>query len=256
MTKSHYGFSFIISVAIYATLGFFLLAFLEVPKKIPKKPREKVIKIAAITPKPKAIVPPIVMPKPPVVVPPKEIVKPKPKKVVKKVIKKPKPKKIIKKVKPKPKPKPKPKKIIKKKEPVIEPIIEEEYFTEAPKEVVKYVEPQIIQAPTPPKPAPKAEVDKSAEKRAFLSKVRHAIYSNKKYPKMAKRRGIQGSVQATFDITSNGEVSNIQLSGGSIVLQKAVRKSILKSFPFSIPNELRGKFPMYNVSVNVGFVLE
>ena len=255
MTKFRYGSSFIISSLLYGALGYTFLVFLDIPKKLTKKTPEKVIKIAVITPKPKVIVPPVVIPKPPVVVPPKEIVKPKPKpkKVVNKP--KPKPKKIVKKIKPKPKPKPK--KIIHKKKKIVKkvkPIIEEEYFTPEPVETVKYVEPQVIQsAPTPPKPAKKPKADKSAEKRAFLRIVRGQIKANKKYPKMALRRHTEGSVGVMFDIGSNGNVSNIRFLNGRSILQKSVRKAVTRSFPISIPANIRSEFPMYNISVTINF---
>lgn len=254
MTKSHhYGSSFIISAVLYAGLGVSLLALMKQPKVLKKEP-EKTIKIAVITPIPKVIAPPIVTPIPPVVVPPKKVEKPKPKKIVKKkVLKKPKPKKIIKKKVIK-KHKPKKKQVVKKIRPKPQPIVEEVY------EEVPY-----IPTPAPVKVAPKRvvqtpmaapSVDLEAKKRTFLNRVRSNILAHKKYPKMAKRRNIQGTVHATFDIRSNGTANNIQLSGASTILQKAVRKSILKSFPMAIPSELRSKFPMRSVSVNVDFILE
>ncbi len=256
MTSFRYGSSFIISSLLYGALGYFLLTFLETHKKLIKESPQKVIKIALITPKP------VVFPKPPVVTPPKEIVKPKPKpkKIIKKIVKKPKPKpkKIVKKIKAKPKPKSKPKpkhkpkKIVKKTKPIIEEkFIEEEYFE--PTEVIKNIEPQIIEEPTPPKPTPKPKADKSTEKRAFLRGVRSQIKANKKYPKMALRRHIEGSVGVMFDIGANGDVSNIRFLNGKSILQKSVRKAVIQSFPITIPSNIRSEFPMYNISVTVNF---
>ncbi len=255
MTNFRYGSSFIISSLLYGALCYFLLTFLDTQKKLKKESPPKVIKIALITPKPK----PIVVPKPPVVIPPKKVIKPKPKpkKVIKKIVKKhkpkPKPKKIVKKVraKPKPKSKPKPKKIVKKREPIIEEFTQEEYFE--PTEVVKNVEPQIIEEPIPPKPAPRPKVDKSAEKRAFLRNVRSQIKANKKYPQIALRRHIEGSVGVMFDIGANGDVSNIRFLNGKSILQKSVRKAVIQSFPIVIPSNIRNEFPMYNISVTVNF---
>ena len=73
---------------------------------------------------------------------------------------------------------------------------------------------------------------------------------------MAKRRRIQGTVQVTFDIQRDGTATNIHTTGASRILQKAVKKSIRKSFPQTIPKILMGKFPMRNVSINIGFRLE
>ncbi len=254
MSSLRYGSSFVISSVLYAGLGFSMLNLLDVPE-VKEKKTEKVIKVAIITPLPKVVVPPVVAPTPPVIVPPKKVEKPKPKKIIKKV--KPKPKKIVKKVKPKPKPKPKKviKKVVKEPEPVVEEIYEEVYtepiYIPAPQPVItQRVRPAVASAVATP------QVDLSAKKRSFLSKIRHAIRANKKYPKMAKRRGIQGKVHAVFDIQSDGSVSNIRLSGASTILQKAVRKSIVRSFPASIPSKLMGKFPMADVSLNMEFVLE
>ena len=119
--------------------------------------------------------------------------------------------------------------------------------------MVKTVEPQIIQAPIPPKTAPKQKVNKSAEKRAFLRTVRSQIKANKKYPKMALRRHIEGTVGIMFDIGANGSVSNIRFLNGKSILQKSVRKAVLRSFPIAIPSNLRSELPMYNISVNVNF---
>jgi protein TonB len=254
MTNFRYGFSFIISSLLYGALGYALLVFLDVPKKLREKPLERVIKISVIKPKkPKVITPPVIAP-------PKEIIKPKPKpkKIIKKVIKKSKPKpkhkKIVKKIKPKPK-KTTHKKVVKKK--IVkktEPIIEEEYFTPKPVEVVEYNEPQVIEeAPTAPKPIKKPKVDKSAKKRAFLRRVRGQIKANKKYPKMALRRHIEGSVGVMFDIGANRDVSNIRFLNGRSILQKSVRKAIMRSFPLSIPYDIQSEFPMYNISVTINF---
>jgi len=268
MTKSHYGSSFIISSLLYTALGFSLLSLLETPKNFTKKSPEQVIKIAVIRPKPKVIVPPIVVPTPPVVIPPKKIIKPKPKP-------KPKPKKIVKKHKPKvkhkpkhkkiikkivKKTKPKPKKIIKKVKPIekdyftpapiraVEQPIEKDYFTPAPTRAVE--QPQI---PTVTQAVTAEKVDKSAEKKAFLNNVRRQIKSNKKYPKIALRRHIEGSVGVMFDIQSNGQVSNIRFLNGKSILQKSVRQAVIRSFPINIPNNVRSELPIYNISVTVHF---
>ncbi|MEA3330639.1 MAG: energy transducer TonB [Campylobacterota bacterium] len=242
MSKFRYSFSFLLTFMLYALLGFSYLTLLNASKPI-EKPKTSVIKIAMVTPPvPKKIETPIIIPPKSK---PKPKPKPKPKKIVKKIKPKPKPKKIVKKIKPKPKPK---KKVIPKPKPKIKEIWSEPIVNTAPT-------PQTIVTTTPlQSPIPKVDLD--AKKRVFLSKIRDAIHANKKYPKMAKRRNIQGTVHAIFDIQSNGTATNIRLSGASSVLQKAVRKSILRSFPTSIPLELRSKFPMLDVSVNVDFVLE
>jgi protein TonB len=227
---------------VYVLFIFLYITYLNVPKPIIIKPKQ-VIKIALITPPA-----PKIEPKPklkPIVIPPKP--KPKPKH-------KPKQKKKIKKSKPKPKPKPKPrrKKIVKRVKP--KPIIEE-VFKE---EIIKRVEPiptppKVVKQPPPP-PPPKPNLD--AQKQLFLNKIRATINTNKKYPRVAKRRRIQGTVHVSFDILKDGTATNIHTSGASKVLQKAVKKSIKKSFPTTIPQVIQSKFPMRNVTINIGFIIE
>ncbi|MCK5853607.1 MAG: TonB family protein, partial [Sulfurovaceae bacterium] len=151
-----------------------------------------------------------------------------------------------------------------------EPIIQEVYTQAVVEEIYEEPMVEVYQAPVVHAPAPMQQavvttapiappapqVDLEGTKRIFLDGVRATIHTNKKYPKMAKRRNIQGMVHVVFDIQSDGTATNIQTSGGASILQKAVRKSIERSFPLSIPLELMGKFPMMGVSVNVDFVLE
>jgi len=279
MTKTHYGFSFIISVVIYGLLAISILNFAHIPKVL-KKPKEESIKVSIITPVVKKV------PLPPVVIPPKKVVKKKivKKKVIKKKVIK---KKIVKKKVVK-------KKLVKKK--VIEKIEPEPIFTSTivPDEVYthssivedtapiiynepKYIEPKYIEpnpiATTPqyeppvqavtipplpiveeqPMVQPVQQHNNAAAKKAFLNNLRAKIIANKEYPKIALRRHIEGSVKVRFDLTTSGDVSNIRFLEGKTILQKGVRKAILRSFPLNIPFELQNELPMYNISVTVNF---
>lgn len=69
-----------------------------------------------------------------------------------------------------------------------------------------------------------------AEKNRFLAKIRANINRYKSYPKMAKRRHMQGSVEVSFTILSNGKVSNISLKGAKIFYASA-KQAIMKAFP-------------------------
>ena len=72
-------------------------------------------------------------------------------------------------------------------------------------------------------------------KQQYLALVMQQIEQHKRYPKAARRRGIEGMVQVSFIIQSDGSVQNIQLQRGTNVLQKAVRKAIFKASPFPAP---------------------
>ena len=146
-------------------------------------------------------------------------------------------------------------------EPIIEeiyypPIVQEERYTPPPRpRVVKRVVPKAVPLPvyTPPPPKPAPKVDNRGAKRAFLTQVRSQIINNKRYPKLALRRHIEGSVTVRFNIGSSGDVSNIRFISGKTILQKAVRKAIIQSFPMGVPSSLRSELPINNVSLTVNF---
>ena len=175
------------------------------------------------------------------------------KKIVKKrVIKKPKPKKIIKKIVKQPifkKPIVKQRQMVQEPEPIIE-----EFYTAPVPHKVKTV-PKISKPIYTPPPPPIPKVDNSALKRSFLTQVRSRIITNKKYPKLALRRHIEGSVRVKFNIDLNGDVSNIRFVSGKSILQKSVRKAVLNSFPINIPQKLREELPINNISVTVNFTI-
>ena len=71
-----------------------------------------------------------------------------------------------------------------------------------------------------------------AEKNRFLARVRQRINHNKSYPRMAKKRGMQGSVNVRFTILRNGNVGHISVRGPKM-FHSSARKAIQRSFPIS-----------------------
>jgi protein TonB len=100
---------------------------------------------------------------------------------------------------------------------------------------------------------PQPKVKNNYHKKAFLRNVRSKIIANKKYPKIAKRRHIEGSVKVRFDITKRGHVSNIRFINGKRVFQKSIRKTLERTFPMGIPANVKGELPIMNVSVVLHF---
>ncbi len=75
----------------------------------------------------------------------------------------------------------------------------------------------------------------TAKKNQFLSKVRQKINQHKSYPKIAKRRGMQGSVKVRFTILANGNVGHISVSGPK-VFHSSARHAVKCAFPISTRN--------------------
>ncbi|HHD81934.1 MAG TPA: energy transducer TonB, partial [Campylobacterales bacterium] len=86
-----------------------------------------------------------------------------------------------------------------------------------------------------------------------LQNVRSQLIANKKYPKIAKRRGIEGSVKVRFDITASGNVTNIRFLNGKTIFQKSIRKTLQETFPVAIPNNVKADLPISNVNVTLHF---
>ncbi len=139
-------------------------------------------------------------------------------------------------------------KILVEEEPIIEPeIIEEPKIQEAivPEPVVKKVIPKPVVKKVKKKPRIKKKTHKrkaskkvsshksrssKAEKNTFLANIRATINKHKFYPRMAKKRRMQGSIKVRFTILRSGQVGNISLSGPKIFYASA-RKAVKSAFP-------------------------
>ena len=155
-----------------------------------------------------------------------------------------------------------------------EPVVEEEIIEEPEPEPVveeKPIPEKIIPEPIEPKIVPKPIVEKKpvvkkkkkvkkkvkkraprkttkglkrsgsakksnlAQKNKFLAKVRQKINQHKSYPKIAKRRGMQGLVKVRFTILASGNVGHISVSG-SKVFRNSARRAVKRAFPVSTKN--------------------
>ncbi len=131
-----------------------------------------------------------------------------------------------------------------KEELVPEPVVQKEI----PKPVVKEVKKK-------PKPKAKKKIRKKtakkkqkrqkassrvsqispAQKNQFLADIRNKINKHKSYPRIAKRRGMQGTIKVKFTILSNGNVGNISVSGPKVFHQSA-RSAVKNAFPIDTKN--------------------
>jgi TonB family protein len=107
------------------------------------------------------------------------------------------------------------------------------------KQPIKKKEPQKI---VKKKSSSKQKVQKSSGNfNALMAEVRKRINQNKSYPSLAKRRGLQGKVTASFKVLANGKVNNITLKG-SKAFHRSVRKAIQKAFPIN-PQKFNTSLP-------------
>jgi protein TonB len=157
------------------------------------------------------------------------------------------------------------KEVIKEPEPEPEPIIKKEPLPE--KVIPEPIEPKVIPLPVvkkiEKKPVVKKKIVKKRKKRVkkrvstqttkgrkrtgtarknniakksqFLAKIRQKINQHKSYPKIARRRGMQGKVKVKFTILANGNVGHISVSGPK-VFHNSARQAVKRAFPVSTKN--------------------
>ena len=240
MLKHHNFVSFFSTILLYLGIGtlFFYLQHIYIGTE--QKPQEKIISFSLSEYEPEIIPPieePIIEPiekiekpvveeeliveepEPPVIeeVIPEPIVEkivPKPLPIVKKkIIKKPVKKKLKKKVKKK-----------KRKKTVLK------------KRVKKKTSQKIASQKKPSRKKVSHKKQASpAKKNRFLAQLRGKIDRYKTYPRIAQKRGMQGTVKVKFTILANGQVGNITMSGKKVFYSSA-RNAVKKAFPIQAKN--------------------
>lgn len=72
----------------------------------------------------------------------------------------------------------------------------------------------------------------------YLSRIMSIIKSHKRYPYSARRRHIEGDVRVSFVMDGHGNISALDISGGSSALRLSTRLAIEESLPFPVALEL------------------
>jgi len=157
--------------------------------------------------------------------------------------------------KPKPKPKPKPKKpIVKPKEPTVEKkVLEKEPEEEIKEEEVQEEVQEVVEAENILETQQQLQVQqdiREAKQREFDKKLIERINNNKSYPKMARRRGIDGVMGVRFIILADGNVKDIQITSGKGIFKKATIQAIQRSFPIEIDPSIYDFPEVFNLNIS------
>ena len=73
------------------------------------------------------------------------------------------------------------------------------------------------------------------KKSQFLARIRAKINRAKSYPRIAQKRGMQGTVKIRFTILKNGRVGHISVSGPK-VFHSSAKRAVKKAFPINTKN--------------------
>lgn len=91
---------------------------------------------------------------------------------------------------------------------------------------------------------------------SYFLRVRAAIEAAKRYPLMARRRGIEGRATVAFDLTARGTPANLVVeSSDHPLLAAAARAAVESAAPLPAPPQERGAQPL-RIQVPLRFALE
>jgi len=74
-----------------------------------------------------------------------------------------------------------------------------------------------------------------AERNKFWNALRRKIDSHKFYPRIAKKRGMEGVIKVKFTILANGKVGGISVNGPKI-FHNSAKNAVKSAFPISVKN--------------------
>ena len=77
-------------------------------------------------------------------------------------------------------------------------------------------------------------VDSVPIKQRYFANLLTHIEGFKHYPRTARKRGIEGSINVSFRLLANGTISGLEASGGSLVLRRAAKNSVTASLPLPL----------------------
>ena len=228
-------------MCLYALLGFILFYVQHFYVGTEQKPQEKIITMSLASYEPEVIPPEVTplieekikeeLPKEEPIPEPIEEVEPEVEEPVdEEVIPEPIVEKVVEKIIPKPKPIVK--KIVKKK---IQKKKRVKKKVKKKRVKKKRVKKKVVKRKVTRKKPSSKKTASPAKKNAYLARIRSKINKNKTYPRIAKRRGMQGSVKVRFTILKSGKVGNISVSGPK-VFHKSAKNAVRKSFPISVKN--------------------
>lgn len=88
-----------------------------------------------------------------------------------------------------------------------------------------------------------------AKQNKYWNALRKKIDKYKFYPRIAKKRRMEGKVKVTFTVSNTGKVSNISVNGPK-VFHNSAKNAVKKAFPISIKNAPVSLPATINITLN------
>jgi protein TonB len=145
-------------------------------------------------------------------------------------------------IKPEPKTPPPPKEPAPKpevrREPLPEPVIEPLPANNEVPETAELAEQQTAASAYAEAPMDKPALVRVAlenERESYLLRLLTHIDSHKFYPRKARHRGMEGEIQVSFYLLSDGSISDLQVTGGSKLLRMAAKQAVQRALSLPPP---------------------
>ena len=112
-----------------------------------------------------------------------------------------------------------------------------------PKKIAKkQIKKKQVQAEVKQVVAPKIATEIQRKQTGDLAPIRQRYFSNllthiegyKYYPRSARQRGIEGSIDISFRLLANGSITGLTASGGTLILRRAAKSSVTDSLPLPL----------------------
>lgn len=80
-------------------------------------------------------------------------------------------------------------------------------------------------------------IDEAQRRDRYLAKLLAHVDKHKYYPRVARRRGLEGVIRVSFRVLPGGLVSQLQVAGDNRILCEAARQTVRASLPLPLPPE-------------------
>ncbi|HID49478.1 MAG TPA: energy transducer TonB [Chromatiales bacterium] len=80
-------------------------------------------------------------------------------------------------------------------------------------------------------------IDDAQKRDRYLAQLLAHIDEHKYYPRVARRRGLEGVIRVSFRLLPGGQVSRLRVDGANRILCEAARQTVRASLPLPLPPE-------------------
>jgi protein TonB len=121
-----------------------------------------------------------------------------------------------------------------------QPLIAPRAASSEVRETIEPVEKQAVASSPVEAPLLKPAIDQvtvQKERESYLQRLLAHIDSHKFYPHSARRRGTEGEIQVAFYLCKDGNIRDLQITGGSKVLRTAAKQAMQQALSLPPPPE-------------------